>query len=87
MSQAGQGANLLAEMVEMTRWIKIKLSLRILKINSSASWVIFFRQGRVADKILVGVVDTLGSPLELFQAIPSANYCSAARIIEELRSR
>ena len=31
MSQAGQGANQLAEMVEMTRSIKIKLSLRILK--------------------------------------------------------
>ena len=29
MSQAGQGVNLSAEMVEMTRWIKIKLSLRI----------------------------------------------------------
>ena len=31
MSKARQGANLLAEMVEMTRWIKIELSLRILK--------------------------------------------------------
>ena len=31
MSEAGQGASLLAEMVEMTRWIKIELSLRILK--------------------------------------------------------
>ena len=31
MSQACQGANLWAEMVEMTRWIKVELSLRILK--------------------------------------------------------